>query len=272
MKIIYGPLKRTCLAMPVLCVLVFLPIYSTFVFGADCYLDVTADIKKEFIYRDRGGYCEGLYEQGYSNRADIKLVGYHLFPFDFIPGVDPFAHIGVSAPKHKKVHTVILDNVQSKFYRRDQNVVAGERVTWPLDIINSSKVSLEANQLVGIACLPLCFEATDIYYPIYISSSSQVDSISPSLYLELPLNIQKVRLVAVDRVTKKPLIDLGTKQPLYQYVRSFEFKTVSLVEVFFVPHFEDDVYLEVDVLLKSNAKKEKIISRSFLLGGSIGHR
>lgn len=217
---------------------------------------------QSFGYHMRGDYCEGLYEENYSNRVDIKLIGYHFASFDYVKGVHSNAKISVAAPKDQWVHTIISDNLRSKFYRRDQRILGGETINWSLKVINNPKVSLFANQLIGMACLPRCFEDTDIYFPINVTASNNTVA-DPILYLELPVNSKKVRLRIVDQKTKEPIIDKNTKKILSQ-IRTFETRVVGLIETFSFPVLDNNAYLEVDVLLEES--KEKIISRSFLLG------
>lgn len=235
---------------------------------AESFCNLSLDnIKNKAVgYRNRGNYCEGIYKEGYSSRSNIKLLGYHIAPVDFIKNLDDTAKITVASPVGELVHTVLHDTVLNTFYRRDQLIRGGQVVDWSLDVIKHSKVDISANELIGIGCLPKCFGGADIYFPINISSSGLGGKVDDHrVYLELPLSSQEVRVRLVDQKTKQVVFSQRENRPV-ETVRSFKEVPVNVIESFRLPKIKKTAYLEVDVLKKTPSGKEGIVSTSFLLG------
>lgn len=233
----------------------------------DCGIEPLDGLDSSVVYKSRGNFCEGIYEKGYSTDHDILLVGYHLHSIAYIKGLDKSAKIAVEAPSGDAVNVIFLDTLASKFYRRDQTLIGGEPVDWPLEIISNEKVSLSANQLVGIGCSPICHNQNSIYYPVSVYAKEQ-PAIKPSIHIEFPVGTTGVRLTAIDPLTKKTIKLPGTEDAAYLYTRSFNNSPIKLIEVFTIPVFNETVIIQLNVISRGRFGKKKNIATSFRLGNA----
>lgn len=258
---------RTIFNRTILCLFIIYAPFQALSVEADCGIESLDSLDSSVVYKSRGNFCEGIYEEGYSTDNEILLVGYHLHSIAYTKGLDKSAKIAVEAPSGEAVNVIFLDTLASKFYRRDQTLTGGEPVDWPLKIISDEKVSLSANQLVGIGCSPKCHNQNSIYYPVSVYVKEQ-PVIKPSIHIEFPVGTAGVRLTAIDPLTKKTIMLPGTEDSAYLETRSFNNSPIKLIEVFTIPVFNETVIIQLNVILRGRFGKKKNIATSFRLGNA----
>lgn len=250
--------------------LMLLVIFFAFTAKAEKTFDCSLSINQEetnISYKKRGSYCEGVYRKKYSNNRKLNLVGYHVAPFKFIPETLDEVSLTAVGPEDLELYTTINDNISLFSYRRDERIKANTPSTWSLEIISDTKVALQANQLLGLACYPKCFESPEAYFPVRVSvnEDDKINNVSPLIFLELSTDVTRIRIRAFDPETKELIINPETNQPMFDYTRNFRSRKPKSIERFKLPVLSDYTILEVDAFLEGDAG---VNAKTFLIGAN----
>jgi hypothetical protein len=162
---------------------------------AQCVRGVEPAADPAIAYRDRGGRCEGLFQQVIAASAKLRIVGLHRHEPAFQPGSGKPIVVAVRGSQpSSKLSLRIVSSRQRQYYRLDAIVGANGRYTWGRDIIDHPRVALSPYDVKALACEGPCEASEPKLFAVSIAEAGPQQSEGVTIWMRAALDVSKLFL------------------------------------------------------------------------------
>lgn len=153
-------------------------------------------------YRDRGDRCEGLYQKDVGSTG-LRIVGFHNAQNTIAHG-SKLATVRTVGDSPKQLS---IESTRKRLYYRLDARFAGRSFRYPLQVIRTDELRIEANELATVACVENCNGVRPTLVPVVVTTNADNILPNPFIVLQATSALQKLRIEIQDFATGRVLMD-----------------------------------------------------------------